>query len=175
VHATLVGRFFSGELIHAPGGTHWGGYGHFGCCSLFAIQQVLSVDPQDRTDLDYRTELDWALPRDGCEDNALMKGADVHPLVEQRRAEAEVDSAAFHDALSFATFSFARLLKIEPQKITGMTTKATSGRATFQWQSSEPGKQYSIVVSRPYELVFYAKDPTKIAWVVLDAYQTICK
>lgn len=28
--------------------TLWGGYGHLGCCSLLAIQQVLSVEPQQR-------------------------------------------------------------------------------------------------------------------------------
>jgi len=40
VHATLVGRFFSGRLIKYPKGTYWGGYGHMGCCSLLAIQEV---------------------------------------------------------------------------------------------------------------------------------------
>ncbi len=46
VHATLVGRFFAGRRLE-------GGYGHFGCCSLLAIQEVKSLDPQDRADLDY--------------------------------------------------------------------------------------------------------------------------
>jgi hypothetical protein len=45
LHATVVGRFFAGEKIHNPKGTYWGGYGHFGCCSLLVIQQVLSVEP----------------------------------------------------------------------------------------------------------------------------------
>ena len=43
VRATLVGRFFSGDKV--MGGTEgtqafWRGYGHMGCCSLLAIQQV---------------------------------------------------------------------------------------------------------------------------------------
>jgi hypothetical protein len=41
--ATLRGRFFAGEVRHLPGGDVWGGYGHIGCCSLLAIQRVLSV------------------------------------------------------------------------------------------------------------------------------------
>src|SRR5262249_5575432 len=53
VHATLVGRFFSGERTHDPVTVSLGGYGHMGCCSLLAIQQVISVDHQDRDDLDY--------------------------------------------------------------------------------------------------------------------------
>lgn len=41
---TIVGRFFAGEQQHLPGGTFWGGYGHFGMYSLLAIQQIMSVD-----------------------------------------------------------------------------------------------------------------------------------
>jgi len=55
VHATIVGRFFAGHQERDV----WGrGYGHMGCCSLLAIQQVLSVDPQSREDLDYRASAD---------------------------------------------------------------------------------------------------------------------
>jgi hypothetical protein len=46
VHVTIMGRFFSGELINAPNGSFWGGYGHMGCCSLLAIQQITFVDPR---------------------------------------------------------------------------------------------------------------------------------
>ena len=28
VHATITGRYFSGELIDYPAGSSWGGYGH---------------------------------------------------------------------------------------------------------------------------------------------------
>jgi len=50
VHARLVGRFFSGKR-EADGS--WSGYRHMGCCGLLVIQQVLSVDPHDRNDLEY--------------------------------------------------------------------------------------------------------------------------
>lgn len=46
VRATLVGRFFAGQQIDAKRNL-WGGYGHLGCCSLFAIQQVKFVSPAD--------------------------------------------------------------------------------------------------------------------------------
>jgi len=42
--AHLIGRFFAGVKQHTPKGEFWGGYGHFGCCSLLVIQQVLMVD-----------------------------------------------------------------------------------------------------------------------------------
>jgi hypothetical protein len=41
--AHLIGRFFAGLKQHTPKGDFWGGYGHFGCCSLLVIQQVLAV------------------------------------------------------------------------------------------------------------------------------------
>jgi len=44
VRATVMGRFFAGEYIEAPRRSFYGGYGHAGCCSLLAIQQVVSVE-----------------------------------------------------------------------------------------------------------------------------------
>jgi hypothetical protein len=43
LHATLVGRFFAGRQERSGGGDVGGGYGHLGCCSLLAIQQVLAI------------------------------------------------------------------------------------------------------------------------------------
>ncbi len=43
VHAGLVGRFFAGKKMPIGKG-FFRGYGHMGCCSLLAIQQVISVD-----------------------------------------------------------------------------------------------------------------------------------
>ena len=48
IRATLVGRFFAGHQVNSLGGTFWGGYGHMGCCSLLAIQQIQAVSPDDR-------------------------------------------------------------------------------------------------------------------------------
>jgi hypothetical protein len=40
VTATLIGRFYAGKKIGILGR----GYGHMGCCTLLAIQQILSID-----------------------------------------------------------------------------------------------------------------------------------
>ena len=55
-HATLAGWFFAAkkEAASSPATS----YGHMGCCSLLMIQQVVAVDPQTRTDVDYRTAPD---------------------------------------------------------------------------------------------------------------------
>lgn len=31
-----------------------------------------------------------------------------------------------------------------------------------------------VVVTRPYLLSFYAKDPTRVAWTMLAAYESPC-
>jgi hypothetical protein len=47
--ATVQGRFFAGEKQRLPDGREvWAGYGHFGCCSLLVIQQVLAVEGGSR-------------------------------------------------------------------------------------------------------------------------------
>jgi len=43
LRASVIGRFFSGQKQERLGHLTWGGFGHFGCCSLLVIQQVLSV------------------------------------------------------------------------------------------------------------------------------------
>lgn len=67
LRASLIGRFFSGRKEHLTAGDFWQGYGHLGCCSLLAIQQVLHVDPADRTDVDYDPVADQPkVERSGC-------------------------------------------------------------------------------------------------------------
>ena len=43
VPVTLQGRFFSGKKSKKERGSAFGGFGHFGCCSLFVIEKVNSV------------------------------------------------------------------------------------------------------------------------------------
>ncbi|HEV3041317.1 MAG TPA: hypothetical protein VHA33_26370 [Candidatus Angelobacter sp.] len=52
VHASLIGRFFAGNPLNT-GSSIILGYGHMGCCSLLAIQQVLDVDSRTLHGLDY--------------------------------------------------------------------------------------------------------------------------
>ena len=45
MRVTALGRFFSGEKRTINGANSWGGAGHLGCCSLFAIERVESLKP----------------------------------------------------------------------------------------------------------------------------------
>jgi hypothetical protein len=174
LHATIVGRFFSGKQIQRPDGVSWGGYGHMGCCSLLAIQQVISVDPQDRDDLDYGASPDQPdIDKAGCSYGFLSP---IQPLIEaQHSADTGQREWVFSDPRRVASDALAKLLKIDEQSIAGMIqTRKAQGRFVYQWRPKEKRASYMIVVSRPYLLSFYAKDPKEVAWVVTAAYEVSC-
>jgi hypothetical protein len=176
VHATIVGQFFSGEQIEYPAGKSWGGYGHAGCCSLLAIQQVVSVDPQDRNDVDYGASADQPnIDKAGCGYRFLID-QQFNDLIEaQKKAELGERDWAFGDPQRVASDALARLLKIDEKSIIGMRqTRKAQGRFVYQWRPKSKKASYMIVVSRPYWLSFYAKDAKKVAWVVIAAYESSC-
>ena len=174
--ATLVGRFFSGEKQTAGGKDFWGGYGHMGCCSLFVIQQVLSVDSQDSTELDYRV---WAdQPRAdkvGCGYTYLTE---ITPFEDSLKAQARADSGqedwAFSDPARVAAEGLARLINVGPGSVVLRETRRGQGRFIYEWRPKVKKVTYMVVVSRPYWLSFYAKDPKRVAWIVIGAYESSC-
>jgi len=42
--ATLIGRYYAGELVNGPFGSFQAGYGHLGMFSLLVIQQVVTAE-----------------------------------------------------------------------------------------------------------------------------------
>jgi len=179
VNATLVGRFFAGEKREYPnGGWGWGGYGHFGCCSLLAIQEVHSVDPQDRDDLDYGASPDQPdLGGNGCStyQNLIGISSSKELLEAQQHADLGEEPWIFQDPQRVASNALARLLKVKDGSITGIKeTRKAEGRLVYQWRQKGTAVWYMLVLSRPYWLSFYARDPKKVAWVVIAAYK-ICE
>jgi hypothetical protein len=177
VHATIIGRFFAGKQMRYPKGTFWGGYGHMGCCSLLAIQQVKSVDPQDRGNLDYGASVDQPdIDKAGCGFKFLI---DIEPSKDiiqfQKRADTGEREWSFDNPQRVASEGLARLLKIDENSITGMKeTRRAQGRIVYKWLQSRNGVSYMVVVSRPYLLSYYAKDANRVAWVVRAAYESSC-
>ena len=166
VHGTIVGLFFAGP-----------GYGHMGCCSLLAIQQVVSVDPQDREDLDYRASPDQPrADKVGCGYRDLLP---IEPYADsmqaQKSAEANKEDWAFTDPERVASESLARLLKIDEASINSVKqARKAQGRFVYEWNPRGKAVSYMVVVSRPYWLSFYAEDGKKVAWTVVAAYASSC-
>jgi hypothetical protein len=174
--ATLIGRFFAGRKETYPNGeSAWGGFGHFGCCTLLAIQQVKDADFKDRPGLDP-----YSLPE------PLISGfhkmtvtyyflvpEDVGKFIldSQKSAEDGSRSWAFEDPKRVALDLIESDLHGEPIDPSALrpTAKAVAGSIEYELNLSSMRKKYSITVSRPYWLSFYAHDPNRVAWVVVDA------
>jgi len=184
VHATLVGRFFAGTKIQeehesGKGPTFWGGFGHMGCCSLLAIQEVKSVVPQDRDDLDYGASADQPdIDKVGCGYQYLTP---VWPwqgdagVGLQKKTDQSPNSLAFEDPARVASDYLVAQLKLDPSQPPQLTVKRKAqGRVVYEWNPTGNAHSYMVVVSKPFLLTFYAHDPQRIAWVVIAAYDSSC-
>jgi hypothetical protein len=179
VRTTLVGRFFAGEKTRFPNGeVSWVGFGHMGCCSLLAIQQVISVDPHDREDLDYRSSADQPnIEKTGCGYQDFVSPWLCSDCVNaQRTADLQGSESAFDNPGQVATAALIQLAKLDEATVTNLKEKHRSqGRVIYELKEEEGKVIYMIVISKPYLLSFYAKDPTRVAWVVIGAYKSSCE
>jgi len=178
VHATVIGRFFSGEKTKvANGNERWMGYGHMGMSSLLMIQEVSNTDPRDRKDLDYRASPDQpSLDSRGCTGYRILSDSDFESLLEmQRQADAGARAWVFEDSKRVAVEALANLTKRPIEVLTTLKmVRQTQGRLIYEWRPKGEKKIYMIVVSRPYELSFYAKS-NLVAWVPIAAYESTCQ
>lgn len=178
VHAVLVGRFFAGSKQQLSAGKSlWRGYGHMGCCSLLAIQEVKSVSPQDRADLDYGASPDQPdLAKAGCGFAFLTPMDPFSGLLQaQRAAERNPTSRAFTDPQRVASDFLAAALKLTvPGMVQPTEKRRAQGRVVYEWQQANKPEIYTVVASRPYWLSFYAHNPKRVAWVVVAAYVSSC-
>ena len=176
VRANVIGRFFSGEKSTSPNGKEWwGGYGHLGCCPLFMIQQVVSVDGQDRKDLDYGSTVDESDISKRCSSYDILRDFSKEPSFTeaQKSADSDGQSWMFEDPKRVAIEGLSKLTNQDPTSIAGLKLKRQMpGRMTFEWKSNKKAT-YTLVVSRPYELSFYAKT-TRVVWVLREAYRSSC-
>lgn len=178
VRVTLVGRFFAGKETRFPKGeVEWRGYGHMGCCSLLAIQQIISVDPHDREDLDYRSSPDQPnLGRVGCGYQDLVPPWPYSDWVQaQQAADLQKNALDFDTPRQVAGTALIHLAKLDERTVAELKEKQRSqGRVVYELRIRKTKTRYMIVLSKPYLLSFYAKDPQKIAWVVIGAYKSSC-
>jgi hypothetical protein len=175
---TIIGRFFSGKLVTYPSGrAHWSGYRHMGCCSLLAIQQVLSVEAHDRKDLDYRSSADQPdIDKVGCGYNILSDDwRFTQALSLQRQAESGERAWAFDDPARVAREVIARESGNSEAAIVDLKTSRTAqGRFVYTWKPKRTKTTFMVVVSRPYTLSFYAKNSQRVSWIPIAAYKAGC-
>jgi hypothetical protein len=149
-----------------------------GCCSLLAIQQVISVDPHDREDLDYRSSPDQPnLDQAGCGFQSLVPPWLYSDWVKmQQTADLQRNESAFDNSRQVATTALIQLAKLDESAVAKLKEKQHSqGRVIYELKSSQERATYMIVLSKPYLLAFYANDPKRVAWVVIGAYKSSCE
>jgi hypothetical protein len=67
----------------------------------------------------------------------------------------------------------ASFAKVESSSINLKETRKGQGRHVYEWKR-EKAESYMVVVSRPYLSSFYARNPKRVAWVVIAAYVSSC-
>jgi len=177
VRATLIGRFFSGNVGH--GQRKMPGYGHMGCCSLFVIQQIESFDPHDRTDLDYSANAGW-YEAEGCKFNS-MKYLSHASHWDDTDSPAQKIIAAQHAADNGEGWRFSdpkgvALEALSPfyvgQNIELKLIKQSQTAYVVRWKHDN--KSTVAVVIRPYWLSFYAKTQS-VTWVATMLKEAECE
>jgi len=176
VHATLVGRFFAGKRLEYTKNRRWGGYGHMGCCTLLAIQEVKAADTENHTELDYGASADQPdVSKVGCGYRWLMPLDQTSALLEwQKQAEEGKNEWAFDDPMRVASEALMTIARIGGGEAPNLI-RETQGRKVYEWKPSGNAATYMVVVSRPYWISFYSRDPTRVAWAVIAAYEISCE
>jgi hypothetical protein len=174
-HATLVGRFFAGRKETRDDVDAWRGYGHMGCCSLLAIQQVKTVDPADRPDIDYDPFPDQPdLGGVGCGYKYLTNSRPFDRWIAAQQEAEDGQTWAFRDPRRVAAQALAPSVGAIPGAVL-KETRRTPGRIVYQWAPPGRRQTYMVVVSRPSLVTFYAREPRKIAWIAVAAYESSCE
>jgi hypothetical protein len=167
VRATIAGRFFAAHGDR--------GYGHFGCCNLLAIERVVAVEPQDNSTLDLRASPDQPDIAELASIRFLVPdGIETKLISAQHKAEVSKLEWPFADPARVATEGIAGYLGIDGASVTGIRpVKSTQGRIIYEWRPKGKNAWYMVVVSRPYWMSFYSRDPKRVAWAVIAAYEAI--
>jgi hypothetical protein len=177
-HATLIGTFFAGQqMVDDTGQHYWGGFGYLGCCSMLAIQEVKDPDTQPRPDLDYgESNEKLNLPDPSCTLRMLLPDEQNAALLQaQHDAESPSRGWALTDPAHVAADALSHAVKhAAPTPAEMRLTHDSPARKTYQWSKAGSSNTYTVVVSRPYWLSFYAHDPKQVAWVAVIAYEASC-
>src|SRR5262249_49124488 len=142
-----------------------------------AIQVVKSVDAQTRDDLDYGASADQPdIDKTGCGYRDLTP---IQPTTDLIKAQQEADLGqlgwVFDNPRRVAVDALAKLAHVEERSLVELKeTRQAQGRHVYEWKVAGKRETYMVVVSRPYLLSFYARDPNRVAWVVAAAYLSSC-
>lgn len=171
-HATIMGRFFASKPEQYPNGVVRNSR------NILAIERIDAVDLRSSKAFDYTGRLSGDEPESdqlGCGYRELL---DRYPSAEflkaQQKADRGEDEWTFTDPRRVATGGLAKLLTVDENSIKLKLKRRAPGRFVYEWRPKKEGYYYVMIVTRPYVLSFYAKDPNRVTWVVRAAYEASC-
>lgn len=178
VRVAFVGRFFSGKKERYGEEGLWRGYGHMGCCSLFAIQQIESFEPHNMKDVDYTAEAGF-YENEGCKWKSERDLLQVSVAYGKENAQQAIHLQEAADQGQAWTFSDPERVAIESLKplYPGQSpalkvAKKGTARVVFRWRNGK--NSVVVVVTRPYWLSFYAASKS-VAWTTAMVKEAECR
>lgn len=189
--ANMVGTFYAGTLRKAPNEeSFWMGFGHLGCCSLFVVSRVESVQADYSPELDYSPARWNARMPAGCYANTFL-GLPTNEVLRQWQREANQGASSWRlDAFQVAEEQLRKLRAGEYGNLTGgrealiypspsklapptdllpvetLTEVSSSASVkTFEFHAKDRIHRYIITVNRPYWLERLAGPADKVIWV----------
>jgi len=171
-HATIVGRFFATKPVKYESGFV------LNTRNTLAIERIVSVDPRRSKAFDYTGQLSNDEPEDdhaGCGYTELTESRSSAELLKaQEKADRAEDEWTFTNPRRVAVDGLAKLLTIDENSIRLKLKRRAPGRFVYEWRPKKDGDYYVVIVTRPYVLSFYAKNPNRVTWVVRAAYEAGC-
>lgn len=174
VKARMRGRFLAGANGQLKG------YGHLGCCSLFAVEEVLAVDDEQSEEWDYAAGPRGAAPmsqKSGCRFRESLRvwnwGAKM--LAEQRAAEQAGVSWVYTDPERVAQRALEQLVPA-PRGGGFVLDYSGPGRREYSWRAARGGSNRTIrlVLSKPRWLSYFARDARRGPWMLVNAWAEDC-
>ncbi len=198
--ATMTGTFFAGRRITERGKvTPLRGYGHMGCCSLFVISSVDSVQKNYSNTLDYAWG-DWNIGMpDGCYSEQML-GVPTNETIRKWQQDSNEDREAWHTdprqtaedelrrlkAGEFGNRSGGRTELLVPKKSdlkppdqsrpteTLLEMPSTPYLKRYEYIEPDRVSQFMLVVTRPYWLENIATSAEGVIWVPTGSSLVLC-
>jgi hypothetical protein len=186
--ARMIGTFYSSR---PQGFTHdiepMRGYGHMGCCGLFVLSRVESVETTYANELDYMWGMSIDLP-DGCYSEQELSVPTNSEIRRWQRDAVDGLGAWRHDPRQTAEEQLKRIISSGPETRGGTTSllnpkkedlkpsndarptetllesSATPNKVRYEYIEANRLTRFVIVVTRPYWLEPTAGSPENVIW-----------
>lgn len=203
--AVLIGTFYAAKTPEdtKPGEISLlGGYGHMGCCHLFVVSQVESVQTQYSADLDYSPYWSTSEPR-SCYSHETYKvptdeeirswqqaannGDSLWRLDPMKVAEEQLDAMRTGRFKDTAWLDSEQIIPEDPVQAryflappdtrpteTLVEASSQSFRKTYEFIAPDRKLRLVIVVARPYWLEELAVSSAKMIWAPVASAKVTC-